>query len=298
MAIIPFFETTSTTTATSLPSTTNETAKNNSTPDTWSFELPSWAGPPRGEARLEPVCESLGLQTSVDLRSKTVFRIGRSPKSDVQLHFAFCSRRHALLFHHANGSCYVVDCGSSHGTYVNGVRISSPRVGGVMVPHRVRRGCMIRFGGPGAPVFIVKSFRFDLAEMKDYPASNSPGAMVRLNTRLNALGTSAKDKVLQNLSNKRTFDSWSTSPFESVTAESRWKRQRCSSPPVSQQEAPQRHPPQLVSPDTSKHCCVDGESILVTSTNHKRRVVFSKDPSRIFCPALISPSISTDESDS
>jgi pSer/pThr/pTyr-binding forkhead associated (FHA) protein len=222
----------------------------------------------------------------VDLTSKSVYRIGRSPQSDVQLLHLTSSRRHALLFHHSNGSCYVVDCGSAHGTYVNGVRINSPPESGLVVPHRVRRGSMIRFGGPGAPVYMLKSFAFDLEEMKGYSASSTPttspshpslGAVVQHNTRLNALGTTAKDSVLLSLSSKRSFDS--VESFES--AETYGKRQRCSSPFFSQEE-----PLRLVSPDM---CC---------QPNKRRRVSFSDCPPRIFYPSLVTPDLSCDETDS
>jgi len=125
---------------------------------TVAVEPPPWAVPAGGEARLEPVCESLGVQDPVDLTSRSYYRVGRSPTSDVQLLHATSSRRHALLFHHPNGSCYVVDCGSAHGTYVNGVRVPSAGSAVSVIPHRIRRGALVRFGGPGAPCFVLKSF--------------------------------------------------------------------------------------------------------------------------------------------
>lgn len=74
-----------------------------------------------------------------------------------------CSRKHALIFHHPNGSCYIVDCGSAHGTHVDGVRVDgpSPQRGekkALAVPHRVRKGALIRFGGPDGPTFVLRSF--------------------------------------------------------------------------------------------------------------------------------------------
>mmetsp|Transcript_7684 Transcript_7684/g.22569 ORF Transcript_7684/g.22569 Transcript_7684/m.22569 type:complete len:765 (-) Transcript_7684:544-2838(-) len=141
-------------------------------------EPPSWAVPAPGEAKLEPVCESLGVQDPVDLTSRPCFRVGRCPGSDVQLLHATSSRRHALLFHHPNGSCYVVDCGSAHGTYVNGVRVpSATSINGggtsgtsMIVPHRVKRGALVRFGGPGAPSFMLKSFSIGFESLvKDLP---------------------------------------------------------------------------------------------------------------------------------
>lgn len=242
------------------------------------YEPPSWAVPARGEARLEPVCEALGRQTSVDLTAKSSFRVGRSPLSDVQLHHSTSSRRHALLFHHSNGSCYVVDCGSAHGTYVNGVRITSPPKGGVVIPHKVRRGAMIRFGGPGAPCFVLKSFSFNLEELADTAASASSAVDVEKNTRLNALGQTAIDSVrlsVLNIISKRSFDSLDGAE---TLDEPCAKRMRCTSPPLFPQE-PQR----LVSPSSP------------LGVKH-RRVSFSTCAPQAFYPASVTPEeLSSDE---
>lgn len=208
--------------------------------------------------------------------------MGRSPQSDIQLFHDTSSRRHAMLFHHSNGSCYLVDCGSAHGTYVNGVRVNSPPNGGVVVPHKIRRGSIIRFGGPGAPQFMLKSFTFDLEELRESPATSTfpcptfnMGAVVQHNTRLNSLGKTAKDSLYLSLSSKRSFDSVDTveSDFEN-------KRMRCSSPPMS----PEHPLIRLVSPDLSQ-------------PNKRRRVSFSTDPPTAFYPNLISPDLSCDEND-
>jgi hypothetical protein len=247
------------------------------------FEAPSWAVPAQGESRLEPICDSVDRQMPVDLTDRSVFRIGRSPQSDVQLLHATSSRRHAMLFHHSNGSCYIIDCESAHGTYVNGVRISSPPSGGVVVPHRVRRGSIVRFGGPGAPSFMLKSFAFKLEEMKDYQVSYTPtlspassiNFTVKHNTRLNALGKTAKDSLAMSLSSKRSFDSMDTVECDDYEC----KRMRCLSPPLS----PEQEPVRLVSPDMG--------------LPSKRRVTFSEEPPSAFLPSLVSPDLSCDEND-
>jgi FHA domain len=280
------------------------------------YEPPSWAVPARGEARLEvcsvpslatrhdctchaashssdvvvsllqPVCEALGRQTSVDLTARSSFRIGRSPQSDVQLNHGTSSRRHALLFHHANGSCYLVDCGSAHGTYVNGVRITSPPNGGIVIPHKVRRGAMIRFGGPGAPCFVLKSFSFQLDELSNdtlehaYSAfgSHCDSSVVQKNTRLNALGQTAIDSMRFSIIStafKRSFDTFDSEDFEEPCQ----KRSRCSSPPLSPEE-----PIRLVSPD-------------MPSLAKHRRVSFSNDPPIAFYPALVTPEDLSSEED-
>lgn len=265
----------------------NQSSSSSTNANVPKFEAPAWAVPARGEARLEPVCDSVDRQVAVDLTDRSVFRIGRSPQSDVQLLHATSSRTHAMMFHHSNGSCYLVDCGSAHGTYVNGVRISSPPKDGVVVPHRVRRGSIVRFGGPGAPSFMLKSFAFNLEEMKDHEVSYTPSLLspashanvvVKYNTRLNALGKTAKNCLAMSLSSKRSFDSMETAECE--YEEDCCKRLRCMSPPLSPEQSPVR----LVSPD-----CLP--------PSKRRRVSFSEDPPRAFYPTLVSPDVSSDETD-
>eukprot|EP00934_Nitzschia_sp_Nitz4_P007294 Nitzschia sp. Nitz4//scaffold36_size144017//98549//99580//NITZ4_003105-RA/size144017-processed-gene-0.86-mRNA-1//-1//CDS//3329549513//7284//frame0 len=245
------------------------------------FEAPTWAVPATGEARLEPICDSMDIQAPVDLTYQSVYRIGRSPQSDVQLLHATSSRKHAMLFHHSNGSCYLVDCGSAHGTYVNGVRVSCNPDHGVVIPHKVKRGSIIRFGGPGAPQFMLKSFAFDLEDMMTVPEVNPEltptsglGAVVQHNTRLNALGRTAKDSLYSSLTSKRSFES-----VETVAGDFDSKESRCSSPMVDEPE-----PVRLVSPDMNQ-------------PNKRRRVSFSSEPPKAFYPSLISPDLSSDEND-
>lgn len=185
------------------------------------IEPPKWAVPAIGEAKLEPIGVSKYAQSPVDLSLRASTTFGRSQSMDVQLLNETSSRRHAILFHHPNGSCYVVDCGSAHGTFVNGVRVkthvlerTAERRTGTVIPYRVKKGSIIRFGGVGAPSFILKAFSTPLenlikdaeeSETKNLPEnlvqddsdSNSEAGMevndkmVALNTRLNAMGESA-----------------------------------------------------------------------------------------------------------
>ena len=283
------------------------------------YEAPTWAVPAKGQTSLEvstmdafyggaiqsfaqhvsliyhllyllqPVCEGVGIQSPIDLTVKSLYRIGRAPNMDVQLMHGTSSRRHAMIFHHSNGSCYLVDCGSAHGTYVNGKRITAPVNGGMVVPHRVRRGSMIRFGGPGAPCFVLKSFSFKLDDVvkNDEDKESDPIDLVRRNTRLNALGSSSAASVRRSspfkfqddvaVRRKRSFDSLSTSATLDEDCDSHCsKRVRCSSPPLSPETSPLR----LVSPD-----CV------------KRHVRFSADPPQSFYPSLVTPedSLSAEE---
>mmetsp|Transcript_19649 Transcript_19649/g.40259 ORF Transcript_19649/g.40259 Transcript_19649/m.40259 type:complete len:435 (-) Transcript_19649:428-1732(-) len=304
------------------------------------YEAPSWAVPANGEARLEvsmervtisfvllpctkyfydgqiyltvivitlfdlfvaqPVCDSVHRQAPVDLTSRAVFRVGRSPQSDVPLMHVTSSRRHAMLFHHSNGSCYLVDCGSAHGTYINGVRVTStPNDSNVVVPTRVRRGSIVRFGGPGAPSFMLKSFSFDLDEMKDCPLSGvdlcpmsippSPvlTAMVQHNTRLNSLGQTAKEELMvhRQISSKRSFDSMETVMDSDDEIDHLKPLTSLRSPPLSPEQ-----PLRLVSPELNCPCTSSN-----TSSCKRRRVTFSDHNQSTVYPFLVSPDVSSDE---
>lgn len=158
------------------------------------------------------------------MTTKPFFRVGRSEDSDIILYHRQSSRQHALIFHDPHGFCFVVDCGSAQGTYVNGVRLPPSRGSKSLYPLRVKCGSLIRFGGHGCPTFLLKSFTQaldvyaqklyctnDLVEpshMTDQNKSSSQrdsnkcatddycnhnqspvdAAQLKLNTRLNALG--------------------------------------------------------------------------------------------------------------
>lgn len=270
------------------------------------YEAPSWAVKATGESRLEPVCDSVGRQKSVDLTSRAVFRVGRSPQSDVQLMHVTSSRRHAMLFHHTNGSCYLVDCGSAHGTYINGVRITStPNDSNVVVPSRIRCGAIVRFGGPGAPSYMLKSFSFGLEEMRECPiptintyTETTPPtpiltAMLKHNTRLNSLGRTATEELMvhRHISSKRSFDSMDTVLLDchsddEMEHHSHHTSDRLSSPPMSPEQ-----PRRLVSPEFI--CAVPSQA----SNFKRRRVTFSDESLPVAYPILVTPDVSSDEQD-
>ena len=104
------------------------------------------------------------------------------------------------------------------------------------------------------------------------PASSN--VVVKHNTRLNALGKTAKDSLSMSLTSKRSFDSMET-------VESGYEGSRCQSPPLS----PEQDPVRLVSPDFGVH------------SQKRRRVTFSEDAPMSFYPSLVSPDISSDEND-
>ena len=96
----------------------------------------------------QPVCEAVGAHNSLDLTDRPAYVIGRSPCSDMQLFHSTCSRLHAILVHHKNGSCLIKDLQSGHGTFVNGLQVP-PNVWS-----RIKKGSLVRFGGIGGPSFV------------------------------------------------------------------------------------------------------------------------------------------------
>lgn len=233
------------------------------------IEPPQWAVPARGKATLKPVGETLGSHSVIDLTSKSCFRVGRSPGSDIQLVHNTSSRRHALVFHHPNGGCYVVDCGSSHGTYINGVRVRSTPSGSMVIPQRVRRGSLVRFGGPGAPSFVLKSFALGFSSMvKEMNTVDAKSPVVDAQPDSEALAIHARlTTVLPPLEGgilkKRSFDECSAPEA---------KRQRCVSPNMSMLD---NGPIRLVSPE---------------SPRKSKKVSFHEQPDSVF-PVLVAPDV-------
>eukprot|EP00543_Licmophora_paradoxa_P007957 CAMPEP_0202448218 /NCGR_PEP_ID=MMETSP1360-20130828/7031_1 /ASSEMBLY_ACC=CAM_ASM_000848 /TAXON_ID=515479 /ORGANISM="Licmophora paradoxa, Strain CCMP2313" /LENGTH=167 /DNA_ID=CAMNT_0049065693 /DNA_START=824 /DNA_END=1327 /DNA_ORIENTATION=+ len=164
-----------------------------------------------------------------------------------------------MIFHHPNGSCYVIDCGSSHGTFVNGVRVRAPSSSSMVIPHRVRRGSLIRFGGPGAPSFVLKSFTVGFSSMvKDFEQACPLQTPITDNK-------SRPDAVEGGILKKRSFEEG---------LEPNAKRQRCVSPT----------------------CTMFGEIRLVSpdSPRKSKRVSFHDKPQHF--PVLVSPDdLSSDE---
>jgi adenylate cyclase len=65
-----------------------------------------------------------GLKLKVRLAA--VCRVGRNPGNDLVLEVESVSRNHALVYSSEPGVYYINDLGSSNGTTVNGLRVSSP----------------------------------------------------------------------------------------------------------------------------------------------------------------------------
>lgn len=62
-----------------------------------------------------------------DVPCKSVLTIGRDRSSDIVLPDLHASRNHAMIRRFSSGDYYLIDSGSSNGTFINGQRITTPR---------------------------------------------------------------------------------------------------------------------------------------------------------------------------
>eukprot|EP00898_Chlorokybus_atmophyticus_P007492 jgi/Chlat1/7744/Chrsp66S07325 len=111
-------------------------------------ELPEWAVAPRGACGSLEVRKEGEVIDNIQLnRARILF--GRGANCDVVLEHPSISRHHAALLHHHNGSIFVVDLGSAHGTFISGERIPKE------VPSELEDGCSLRFA-VSSRVYILR----------------------------------------------------------------------------------------------------------------------------------------------
>ncbi|CAD5206639.1 unnamed protein product [Bursaphelenchus okinawaensis] len=90
------------------------------------YKVPSWAGRPPPGSHLDVKKDERVIQKLL-IDEKGYYYFGRNPNQcDFTIEHASASRVHAvLLYHKALKKFAVVDLGSSHGTFVKGVKVSS-----------------------------------------------------------------------------------------------------------------------------------------------------------------------------
>jgi len=106
------------------------------------FKLPSWSRDPQlTKCALEvfKIKKKIGTVTRVGRQKATVFGRHKS-YADVILQHPSISRQHAVILHGKSGNMYLMDLGSSHGTYVNDRRLDGEQ------REPLRDGDSIKFG--------------------------------------------------------------------------------------------------------------------------------------------------------
>ncbi|KAI9292893.1 hypothetical protein K502DRAFT_343588 [Neoconidiobolus thromboides FSU 785] len=88
--------------------------------------LPEWSGKPSIKLYLEVIKGGVQLENFL-LKNKEIIVVGRLPNCDLQLEHQSISRYHALFQFNEKGECYIYDLGSTHGTFVNKVKIEQKK---------------------------------------------------------------------------------------------------------------------------------------------------------------------------
>ncbi|KAE8891676.1 hypothetical protein PF005_g10671 [Phytophthora fragariae] len=131
-------------------------------PPTVPFPPPTWClhNPPRSISLLDVYKEHVLIATQT-VDQKAFYLIGRNAAvCDIVLSHCSISRLHATIVHHEKGATYLVDLGSAHGTFVDGLRLTA------LQPTLVVHGSVLKFGG-SSRTYTFKSFdsREQIAEI-------------------------------------------------------------------------------------------------------------------------------------
>nr|CAG4636221.1 EOG090X07CE [Eubosmina coregoni]SVE69839.1 EOG090X07CE [Eubosmina coregoni] len=92
------------------------------------YEIPSWAGKPTTGLHLDVTKDGKLIQKLM-IDQKKCWLFGRNPQMcDFAIDHASCSRVHsALVWHKHLGRAFLVDLGSTHGTFIGNMRIESEK---------------------------------------------------------------------------------------------------------------------------------------------------------------------------
>lgn len=131
-------------------------------PPTVPFPPPTWClqKPPRAISLLDVYKDHVLIATQT-VDQKNFYLIGRNAAvCDIVLSHCSISRLHATIIHHEKGATYLVDLGSAHGTFVDGLRLTA------LQPTLVVHGSVLKFGGSSRS-YTFKTFesREQIAEI-------------------------------------------------------------------------------------------------------------------------------------
>ncbi|CEG47065.1 Nuclear inhibitor of phosphatase-1 [Plasmopara halstedii] len=209
-------------------------------PPTVPFPPPTWCmhEPPRTISLLDVYKDHVLIAThTVD--QKAFYLVGRNAAvCDIVLSHCSISRLHATIVHHEKGATYLVDLGSAHGTFVDGLRLTA------LQPTLVLHGSVLKFGGSSRS-YTFKTFdsREQIAKIISNRVGLPPDELqLQQNTMLNSQITHRLElsPTLRNMP-----------PMFPMA-------------PVSQisSQAPDQDAPMLMAPDCDHSESVDGVQLL------------------------------------
>lgn len=155
---------------------------------TW--QPPDWAVEPRAGMYWLDVVKDGEVVDKVNLEKKRHIFGRQAVMCDFVLDHPSVSRQHAVVVQHKNGSVYVIDLGSVHGTFVANERLSKDNPVELEVGQSLRfaastRSYVLRKGVPPVPQFSQPPLDIVLPPPPD-PSNEE--AVVAYNTVLNRLG--------------------------------------------------------------------------------------------------------------
>lgn len=110
------------------------------------FKVPSWAGKPPPGLHLDVLKDGTVLQKLL-IDEKSYYLFGRNKDScDFFLQHDSCSRQHAALVYHKHLSrVFVIDLGSTHGTFVGTLRLEPQKPTQLPIDTTIRFGASSRY---------------------------------------------------------------------------------------------------------------------------------------------------------
>lgn len=140
------------------------------------YEIPNWAGKPPTGLHLD-VLKGDKLIQKLMLDQKKCYLFGRNPQmNDFCIDHASCSRVHAAFVYHKHlNRAFLVDLGSTHGTYIGKMRLESNK------PTQLPIDSMFHFGASTRNYVIRERPSGNTGGiMEDLPSMEAEGALLGL----------------------------------------------------------------------------------------------------------------------
>ena len=104
----------------------------------FNIRKPAWCQQP--EVGRTVIFEEIQSRKTKNVENQAFYIIGRNERAHIVLDDLMVSRCHAVLLHNGNGESYLLDLGSSHGTYIGSSRLTP------YTPTLIKKCSIIRFG--------------------------------------------------------------------------------------------------------------------------------------------------------
>ncbi|CAM6023560.1 unnamed protein product [Sphagnum balticum] len=184
-----------------LPSSSTATGSGGS-----NWQPPDWAVEFKPGVYVLEVLKEGGVVDKVCLEKKRALFGRQALMCDYVLDHPSVSRQHAAVVQHKNGSVYVIDLGSVHGTFVSNERLSKDN------PVELEVGQSLRFAASTRSYVLRKNILVPSSAASSqspanfvYPPAPDPAdqeAVVAYNTSLNRLGVPSPTSLATNLQSK------------------------------------------------------------------------------------------------